>query len=95
MRWRWVPCYPYAGCFGSNNDDKGIKTTPTPPQGTKANLSRDAYVPTVDPYKETASKIVYLEQNWSPEESLDFYYTAQGSQLIPYAFVIALEQPGT
>src|SRR5262249_40391361 len=37
-------------------------------------------------------KVVYLEQNWSPDESLKFYFTDQGSQIIPYDWFLALEQ---
>jgi hypothetical protein len=66
-----------------------------PPQTAAADLSRDAFVPTTDPYNETATKVAYLPQNWSPGESLAFYFTPQGSQLIPYAWFLALEQPGT
>lgn len=36
--------------------------------------------------------IVHFEQGWSDNETLDFYYTSQGSQLIPYAWFLALEQ---
>ena len=35
---------------------------------------------------------VYLEQGWSATDSLWFYNTTQGSNLIPYDFFIALEQ---
>jgi len=35
---------------------------------------------------------VYLEQGWSPSESLWFYNTTQGSNLMPYDLFLALEQ---
>ena len=54
--------------------------------------SRDAFVATQDPLGEPVTKVVYLEQNWSPEESLRFYFTEQGSQIIPYDWFLALEQ---
>ena len=38
------------------------------------------------------AKVVYPNQNWSPEESLFFYNTTQGSNLIPYDFALVLEQ---
>lgn len=41
-----------------------------------------------------AEKVVHLDQGWSPELREAFYYTPQGSQLLPYAFLKALEQPG-
>ncbi len=36
-------------------------------------------------------KTVYLDQNWSPSDSLWFYETTQGSDLLPYDFFLALE----
>jgi cytochrome c peroxidase len=57
-----------------------------------ADPARNAFVPANDPLGESATKVVYLSQNWSPEESLKFYFTAQGSQIIPYDWFRALEQ---
>jgi hypothetical protein len=54
--------------------------------------ARNAYVPANDPLGETATKVVYLSQNWSPSQSQEFYFTAQGSQIIPYDWFLALEQ---
>jgi hypothetical protein len=82
-----------AGCA----DKKGGMeiVTPSRPVVTKnVDSLRDAFVPATDPYNEAATKVEYLPQNWSPAESLTFYYTPQGSQLIPYDWFLALEQPG-
>ena len=38
------------------------------------------------------SKVVYLEQGWSPADSLWFYNINQGSDLMPYDFFLSLEQ---
>ena len=54
--------------------------------------ARNAYVPANDPLGEAATKVVYLSQNWSPSQSLQFYFTSQGSQIIPYDWFLALEQ---
>lgn len=54
--------------------------------------SRNAYIATQDPLGESVSKVVYLSQGWTPEQSLDFYFTSQGSQIIPYDWFLALEQ---
>ncbi|HYE35436.1 di-heme-cytochrome C peroxidase [Methylocaldum sp.] len=35
---------------------------------------------------------VYLNQNWSGDERSRFYFTPQGSYLLPYAWFLALEQ---
>jgi hypothetical protein len=37
--------------------------------------------------------VVYLPQNWSDEQRQTYYHTAQGSELLPYAWFLALEQP--
>lgn len=49
-----------------------------------------------DPIDSAVDKehISYLDQNWSAEDSLWFYRTSQGSNLLPYAFFLHLEQPG-
>jgi hypothetical protein len=41
------------------------------------------------------SSVRYLWQGWSPADSLWFYNTSQGSDLIPYDFFMALEVPET
>lgn len=38
------------------------------------------------------SKVVFLNQNWDASDSLWFYNTTQGSDLLPYDFFMALEQ---
>ena len=38
-------------------------------------------------------KIVYLDQNWTDEDREYFYFTDQGSRLIPYDFFLSLEHP--
>lgn len=40
-----------------------------------------------------AKPITYLNQGWTADERVQFYYTTQGSQLIPYDWFLALEQP--
>ena len=42
-------------------------------------------------FNESYSQPIYLDQGWSEEDSLWFYNTTQGSNLIPYDFFIALE----
>src|SRR5437763_7698203 len=43
------------------------------------------------PGGDSATRIVYLQQNWTPEESQRFYFTSQGSQIVPYDWFLALE----
>ncbi|MDB5389420.1 MAG: Cytochrome c, partial [Planctomycetaceae bacterium] len=45
-------------------------------------------------FAQSAAKTVYLDQGWSPEEREAFYYTAQGSELIPYQWFLHLEVKG-
>jgi len=45
-----------------------------------------------DWYGDRADEIVYLDQNWSPYDSLRFYYTTQGSELLAYDYFVNLEQ---
>jgi hypothetical protein len=72
-----------------------IKGPVIPATQTKnADPLRNAFVPKADPYNETATKVEYLPQNWNATDSLTFYFTPQGSQLIPYDWFLALEQPG-
>ena len=42
-----------------------------------------------------SATVHFLDQGWSSEERQQFYYTTQGSQLIPYDWYLALEIPGT
>ena len=42
---------------------------------------------------DSAERIVYLEQGWSPIDSALFYTSNQGSRLVPYGWFLALEQP--
>src|SRR5687767_13160315 len=39
-----------------------------------------------------AKDVAYLEQNWSPELREQFYFTPQGSRLMPRDWFLALER---
>jgi hypothetical protein len=60
--------------------------------GDDVGATRNAFVATQDPLGESVTKLVYLQQNWTPGESTRFYFTPQGSQIIPYNWFLALEQ---
>ncbi len=53
---------------------------------------RNAIAITDDWYGDSAKRIVYLDQNWSPAESDWFYNTTQGSELMNYNIFINLEE---
>ncbi|MBS0496605.1 MAG: ribonuclease E [Proteobacteria bacterium] len=46
-------------------------------------------------FGERYSRTVYLDQGWSAADSLWFYNTTQGSNLLPYDFFLVLEQSGS
>lgn len=48
-----------------------------------------------DEFGDSYTSVRYLEQNWAPQDSLWFYTTTQGSDLIPYDFFMVLEQRGS
>ncbi len=43
-------------------------------------------------FKESYSTPIYLQQGWSESDSLWFYNTTQGSALLPYDFLMVLQQ---
>ena len=57
--------------------------------------TRNAFVATQDPLGEPVTSVTYLDQNWSPSQSLQFYFTSQGSQILPYDWFLALERAGS
>ncbi|MEZ4428692.1 MAG: di-heme-cytochrome C peroxidase [Nannocystaceae bacterium] len=46
-----------------------------------------------DWFGDEASKVITLEQGWTPGEAEAYYTTPQGSEFMPYAIFLALEQP--
>ncbi len=48
-----------------------------------------------DAYGDSASTIRYLDQGWSPDQSMMYYFTDQGSQFFDYDLFINIEQPAT
>ncbi len=47
-----------------------------------------------DIFGDSFTQVTYLNQNWNEADSLWFYNTSQGSDLMPYDFFLALEQTG-
>jgi len=45
-----------------------------------------------DYFGDSFTEVKYVKQNWSPADSLWFYSTTQGSDLLPYDFFLFLEQ---
>jgi len=64
-------------------------------QGIFLDDNRSAIPEPNDHFGDSATKIVYADQNWDPADSLWFYNTSQGSNMIPYDIFIHLEQSGS
>jgi hypothetical protein len=45
------------------------------------------------PKIERPKEVAWLPQNWTEDQRHRYYHTAQGSELLPYAWFLALEQP--
>jgi mono/diheme cytochrome c family protein len=54
-----------------------------------------AVIPDLDRFGDQFSSVKYLAQGWTPADSMWFYNTTQGSDLLPYDFFMVLEKPGT
>ena len=46
-----------------------------------------------DPFGQDAQRVVRLSQNWTPDLAGEWYTTPQGSQIVPYEWLLALETP--
>ncbi|AEJ00614.1 hypothetical protein Nit79A3_0738 [Nitrosomonas sp. Is79A3] len=57
--------------------------------------SRGATINGTDKFGSQITQTMYLDQGWSAADSLWFYNTTQGSNLLPYSFFLVLEQPGS
>ena len=83
------------GCWTDTDNNSPAVGTNSPAVGTNSpdgGKIPDPYITTADPFGETVKKVELLEQNWSASERNRFYYTEQGSQLIPYEWFLHLEQ---
>jgi len=61
-------------------------------QGIIADEDRYAQIASNDIFNDRIEKIVYLDQNWDRYDSVWFYNTTQGSNLLPYQIFLHLEQ---
>lgn len=71
----------------------GIYGCSHPPQTPGTDAGRAAKINQQDSFGDSANRVVYAEQNWSTADSLWFYNTTQGSNLIPYDIFLHLEVP--
>jgi hypothetical protein len=64
-------------------------------EGDGWKFQRGAATVAKDQFGDQFSNVRYLWQGWKPADSMWFYNTTQGSDLLPYDFFMALEKPGT
>lgn len=76
-----------------------LQTLPTPPMSRDLETYQDRTpadrwaLPMVnDHYGDSARRIIYLDQGWTPKLSMLYYFTDQGSQLIDYDLFVNIEQ---
>jgi hypothetical protein len=58
-------------------------------------FQRGAATVAQDQFGDQFSSVRYLWQGWKPADSMWFYTTTQGSDLLPYDFFMALEKPNS
>src|SRR5580704_9890234 len=63
--------------------------------GSGWHFQRGAATVAQDQFGDQFSSVRYLWQGWKPADSMWFYNTTQGSDLLPYDFFMVLEKPGT
>ncbi len=61
-------------------------------QGVMNSADRNAIIAVDDYFADSNSSVVYLPQNWDATDSLWFYNTTQGSNLMPLDIFLQLEQ---
>jgi hypothetical protein len=62
-------------------------------KGNGSNLDRGAVTSAgIDQLGDHYSKVIYLPQGWSAAQTMWFYNTSQGSDLMPYDFFLVLEK---
>ncbi|HEY8036592.1 MAG TPA: di-heme-cytochrome C peroxidase [Methylobacter sp.] len=90
------------GCFialslGCSDDNKQASVTKSANTGAGSGRYKNS-VDTADkeiPIKTdyTSKTPGYLDQNWGHETRMEWWYTSQGSRLLPYDWFLALERP--
>lgn len=64
-----------------------------PAAASNTPADRWALAMTNDAYGDSATSIRYLDQGWSPDQSMMYYFTDQGSQFFDYDLFVNIEQP--
>jgi mono/diheme cytochrome c family protein len=83
-----VPLLALAACAGAAEPP----ASSSPREVARGFGERAGLVLVKDAYGDGAEKLVYLDQGWSPPETLWYYHADQGSTLLSYDLFIHLEQ---
>ena len=76
-----------AGCKRPATSTSGGGGLPGPPEDPRMPPPE-----TSESLGDRADQIVFLPQNWTPEETLRFYSLPHGSQMIPYTWFLHLRR---
>ncbi|MGL6075649.1 MAG: di-heme-cytochrome C peroxidase [Fimbriiglobus sp.] len=68
------------------------RVKPVIPDLPEIATDRDAVLPPTDDSGSAVIQVKYLNQGWSPNDSMEFYTLSQGSRLVPYLWFVNLEQ---
>jgi mono/diheme cytochrome c family protein len=73
------------GVTACGSDDDGAAPAPTAPPG-------EEQTPTPVPTATPTVNVVSLDQGWDDQTRQNFWFTTQGSEVVPYDYFLALEQ---
>ena len=94
---QWILGCSIVLLIGCSDDNKQTPVTTSNKVSTESGVNKQTPMATETekrPKPDYTSKTPgYLEQNWDHEKRMEWYYTSQGSRLLPYDWFIALEQP--
>ncbi|HWO23231.1 MAG TPA: cytochrome c [Kofleriaceae bacterium] len=88
----FVPSALLSACAGNGKPPPDPPSVPELLQGVR---ERAGQVLAKDAYGDGATRLVYLDQNWGPPETVWYYHADQGSVLMPYDTLLHLEQAGS
>jgi mono/diheme cytochrome c family protein len=94
---QWVFGCSVVLIIGCSDDNKQASVTKSAKPGAESktyqNIAGMAAKETPRKPEYAAKTPGYLEQNWDHEKRMEWWYTSQGSRLLPYDWFLALERP--
>ena len=80
------------GCGRSEPGPSNVVAWPKKETGPDPRIPPDEQTPSLD--EQVTKGVTFLDQHWTPEETVEFYSLPHGSQLMPYSWIPHLEQVG-